>query len=70
MASARLVPELYCSDLERSLRFYTGILGFSVRFARPETRFAYLEREGAEIMIEAPNDPRLPACGAATPWVT
>ncbi|MSP50001.1 MAG: VOC family protein [Alphaproteobacteria bacterium] len=58
MASAKLVPELYCSDMDRSLRFYTEVLGFSVRYARPEARFAYLEREGAEIMIEAPGDPR------------
>jgi catechol 2,3-dioxygenase-like lactoylglutathione lyase family enzyme len=58
MAAARLVPELYCSDFDRSLRFYVDILGFRVRYRRPEDRFAYLEREGAEIMIEAPGDPR------------
>jgi catechol 2,3-dioxygenase-like lactoylglutathione lyase family enzyme len=48
----RLVPELICSDIERSLRFYTDILGFAVLYARPEERFAYLDREGAQIMIE------------------
>ncbi len=47
-----LVPELICSDIERSLRFYTEVLGFTVLFARPEERFAYLEREGAQLMIE------------------
>jgi catechol 2,3-dioxygenase-like lactoylglutathione lyase family enzyme len=52
MRRARLVPELICSDFERSLRFYTDILGFSVLYARPEERFAYLDREGAQIMIE------------------
>jgi lactoylglutathione lyase len=55
---ARLVPELICSDIERSLRFYIDILGFHVRFARPEERFAYLEREGAEIMLEQPTGRR------------
>jgi catechol 2,3-dioxygenase-like lactoylglutathione lyase family enzyme len=47
-----LVPELHCSDLEKSLNFYVGILGFGILFARPEDRFAYLERGGAELMLE------------------
>jgi catechol 2,3-dioxygenase-like lactoylglutathione lyase family enzyme len=49
--TARLVPELYCSDFDRTLHFYTDLLGFTVLYARPEERFAYLEREGAELMI-------------------
>ena len=52
MAGARLVPELYCTDFARSLAFYTDILSFRVRYARPEERFAYLDRDGAELMIE------------------
>ncbi|HET8729261.1 MAG TPA: VOC family protein [Alphaproteobacteria bacterium] len=52
---AKLVPELYCSDFDRSLSFYTGVAGFAVRYARPEERFAYLVREGAELMIEQPK---------------
>jgi catechol 2,3-dioxygenase-like lactoylglutathione lyase family enzyme len=48
----RLVPELYCSDIEETLRFYTAVLGFKVLYARPEDRFAYLDRDGAEIMVE------------------
>lgn len=52
MQFAKLVPELYCSDIERSLSFYTETLGFSVAYARPEERFAYLDREGAQLMIE------------------
>ena len=52
MQFAKLVPELCCSDIERSLSFYTEILGFSVAYARPEERFAYLERGGAQIMVE------------------
>jgi catechol 2,3-dioxygenase-like lactoylglutathione lyase family enzyme len=55
MSAARLVPELYCSDIRRSTAFYVDLLGFSVRFARPEDRFVYLEREGAEIMLEQPT---------------
>src|SRR5215217_4650457 len=55
MSIAKLVPELVCSDFERSVRFYTDVLGFSVLYARPEDRFAYLDREGAQIMIEQPT---------------
>ncbi len=55
MQPPKLVPELCCSDIERSLAFYTGILGFVVLYARPEEQFAYLEREGAELMIEQPT---------------
>lgn len=50
----RLVPELICSNFERSLTFYTEIIGFTVMYLRPEGRFAILEREGAELMIEQP----------------
>lgn len=50
----RLVPELICSDLERSLRFYQELLGFRVLYARREERFVFLEREGAELMLEQP----------------
>jgi catechol 2,3-dioxygenase-like lactoylglutathione lyase family enzyme len=53
----KLVPELDVADLSRALRFYTGICGFSVRYERPEERFAYLEREGAELMLEEADGP-------------
>jgi catechol 2,3-dioxygenase-like lactoylglutathione lyase family enzyme len=52
-----LVPELYVSDIDRSRRFYTGVLGFAVLYDRPEERFAYLVRDGAALMLEQPADP-------------
>jgi catechol 2,3-dioxygenase-like lactoylglutathione lyase family enzyme len=52
MIENRLVPELCCTDLERSLRFYRETLGFSLCYARPEEHFAYLERDGAQLMLE------------------
>ena len=55
MTNAKLVPELVCSDLDRSLEFYTSVLGFSILYQRQEERFVYLEREGAEIMLEEPG---------------
>jgi len=52
--AAALVPELYVSDLGRSLGFYCGALGFSIVYQRTEERFAYIERAGAELMLEEP----------------
>lgn len=48
----RLVPELKVSDLQESLNFYVNVLGFNVLYDRAEDRFAYLEVEGAHLMIE------------------
>lgn len=57
MTAPKLVPELYVSDIDRSRRFYTGVLGFAVLYDRPEERFAYLVREGAALMLDQPADP-------------
>ncbi|MDE2029255.1 MAG: VOC family protein [Alphaproteobacteria bacterium] len=62
MALKGLVPELYCSDFERTFDFYTAKLGFTALYQRPEERFAYLEREGSQIMIEE--------LGAAREWIS
>jgi catechol 2,3-dioxygenase-like lactoylglutathione lyase family enzyme len=48
----RLVPELYCRDFARSFAFYRDVLGFQAVYQRPEHRFAYLDRDGAELMLE------------------
>jgi catechol 2,3-dioxygenase-like lactoylglutathione lyase family enzyme len=47
-----LVPELYCSDIQKSLDFYCNILGFAIVYDRPEAKFAYIQREGVQLMIE------------------
>lgn len=49
----RLIPELICSDLQASLAFYR-LLGFQIRYDRPRERFAYLERDGVDLMLEQP----------------
>jgi len=54
--NARLVPELYVFDLQESLDFYTSVLGFRVLYDRMEERFAYLDFEGAQLMIEEVSD--------------
>ncbi len=51
MTPPRIVPELACSDFPRSLTFYTHLLGFAVRYERPEEQFAYLDLGGAELML-------------------
>jgi catechol 2,3-dioxygenase-like lactoylglutathione lyase family enzyme len=48
---APLVPELIVTDLEISLAFWRDLLGFRVAYDRPEQRFVYLERGGAQAML-------------------
>lgn len=57
MTRQAIVPELYVSDFTRSLAFYTAIIGFEVRYARPEERFVYLSLGAAELMLEQPTLP-------------
>lgn len=49
---AALVPELKIGDLAASLAFWRDLLGFRVLFDRPEDGFAYLDRDGAQIMLD------------------
>ena len=52
-----LIPELDVADLERSLAVYVGVLGFAVRWSRPEESFAYLVRAGVHLMLEQASGP-------------
>jgi catechol 2,3-dioxygenase-like lactoylglutathione lyase family enzyme len=47
-----MVPELSVTDLACSLAFYTGLLGFSVRYRRDDPPFAYLEQQQVQLMLE------------------
>jgi catechol 2,3-dioxygenase-like lactoylglutathione lyase family enzyme len=51
-----LVPELTVSDLDVSLAFYVGVLGFRVVVDRPEDRFAFIQHERVQLMIEEARD--------------
>jgi catechol 2,3-dioxygenase-like lactoylglutathione lyase family enzyme len=44
-------------DLDKSLRFYVGVIGFVVIFERPKERFAYLALHGAELMLQDASGP-------------
>jgi catechol 2,3-dioxygenase-like lactoylglutathione lyase family enzyme len=46
-----LVPELDVSDIDASLRFWCDCLGFEVAYDRPQAKFAYLQRQGAQVML-------------------
>ncbi len=48
----KLTPELSCTDITKSLSFYTDVLGFSVQYTRPEDGFAMLERQGSRLMLD------------------
>jgi catechol 2,3-dioxygenase-like lactoylglutathione lyase family enzyme len=49
---AALVPELSVFDIAASRRFYCDIVGFSLRYERPEEGFAYLALGAAELMLD------------------
>ena len=52
-----LDPELDVSDLDCSLTFYVDVVGFSVLYDRPEERFAFLDLDGARLMLEEAAGP-------------
>ena len=47
-----LVPELTVSDYATSVAFYRDLLGFSVRYQRPEEGFGFLELGAAQVMLD------------------
>ena len=49
---ARLVPELLVDDIDTSLHFWRDLCGFQVAFERRYEGFAYLDLDGAQIMVE------------------
>jgi catechol 2,3-dioxygenase-like lactoylglutathione lyase family enzyme len=54
---SRLIPELDVADLDRSLAFYVGVIGFKVQFDRPEERFAFLSLDDVHLMLEEAAGP-------------
>ena len=51
----KLVPELIVSNFVQSFMFYTQILGFEELYGRPEDGFAFLNRNGAQLMLDQRN---------------
>jgi catechol 2,3-dioxygenase-like lactoylglutathione lyase family enzyme len=52
----KLIPELSVTDIQKSLPFYTEILGFKVEYSRPEEKFYFLSIDGAQLMVEEINN--------------
>jgi len=52
MKSNSLVPELSITDYQKTLHFYTEILGFKIEYQREEEGFAYLSHGESQIMID------------------
>lgn len=47
-----LLPELYVSDFQKSLHFYTKIIGFKIEYTRENPSFAFLSLGDAQFMIQ------------------
>lgn len=52
MSDLKLIPELYCSDIIVSKKFYLDVLGFKIAYERLEENFIYFTLDGVDIMIE------------------
>lgn len=48
---AAMVPELDVTDIQASLDFWCGPLGFTVAYDRPAAGFAYLQRGPVQVML-------------------
>ena len=51
----KLIPELSVSNIENSKQFYLK-LGFKIMYERIEDKFAFIEYDGNQIMLEEIND--------------
>lgn len=52
MTRPPLVPELYVTDIRKSVAFYCDILGFKLEYERPESGFAAVSFKGSRLMLE------------------
>lgn len=50
-----LIPELLVSNYDKSIIFYTEVLGFKVDYDRPENKFSMLSLEDSQLMINERN---------------
>ncbi len=47
-----LLPELYISNFDTSIRFYRDILGFKIEYTRDDPKFAFLSYGKSQLMIQ------------------
>ena len=48
----QMIPEFDVFDLKESLHFYIDLIGFHVEYDRKENKFAFLQLEKVQIMIQ------------------
>jgi catechol 2,3-dioxygenase-like lactoylglutathione lyase family enzyme len=63
MPDLKLVPELYCDNIEITKQFYTKVLGFNIKYQRIAEQFIYFTLDGVDIMLEGIN-------GSGRRWLT
>ncbi len=51
-----LIPELTVSDIEKTKKFYTDVLGFTLEYERMEDKFIFLSFGDAQMMFEEYHD--------------
>ena len=62
-----LVPELAVTNYEASRRFWCDLVGFCLRYERPEEGFGYLVLGNAHLMLDQINHGRTWATGPLEP---
>ena len=63
MTNLKLVPELYCSNINVTKKFYVDVLGFEIKYERIQEQFVYFTLDGVDIMAEGLD-------GAGRRWLT
>ena len=48
----QILPELDVFNLEESLHFYIDLIGFKVVYEREENKFAFIQLEDVELMLQ------------------
>ena len=48
----QMIPEFDVFSLEESLNFYTKLIGFHIEYDRKEDKFAFLQLENVQIMLQ------------------
>ena len=48
----QMIPEFDVFDLQESITFYTKLIGFKVIYDRPEDKFAFLQMDNVQLMLQ------------------
>lgn len=48
----QMIPEFDVFNLSETLHFYVDLIGFKVVYDRPEDKFAFIEMEDVQIMVQ------------------